>query len=175
MSIGIGNLLNMFLHNGATNTVKAGVLHRSDPPQAILVESQADLEHLGEVPAGSIAYTAGYASMWQLSAAGSWEAIEEEGGSGGGGLVVHMNVDQSTHRAELDKTWKEINDALAAGGSVSIDNTRGGYSSMVTTMADETDYIVVAQLPSASANINSMKFFANAENELPVFSNGGES
>lgn len=85
MSIGIGNLLNMFLHNGETNTVKAGVLHRSDPPQAILVESQADLEHLGEVPAGSIAYTAGYGSMWQLSAAGSWEAIEEEGGSGGAG------------------------------------------------------------------------------------------
>lgn len=63
MSIGIGNLLNMFLHNGETNTVKAGVLHRSDPPQAILVESQADLEHLGEVPAGSIAYTTGYGSM----------------------------------------------------------------------------------------------------------------
>lgn len=103
---------------------------------------------------------------------GKW--VNGAGGSGGGGLVVHMNVDQSTHRAELDKTWKEINDALAAGGSVSIDNTRGGYSSMVTTMADETDYIVVAQLPSASANINSMKFFANAENELPVFSNGGE-
>lgn len=119
MSIGIGNLLNMFLHNGATNTVKAGVLHRSDPPQAILVESQADLEHLGEVPAGSIAYTAGYSSMWQLSAAGSWEEIQEEGGSGGGGGAMLLTVTKSEHTSatyySLNKTWKEIKDALAEG------------------------------------------------------------
>ena len=127
MSIGIGNLLNMFLHNGETNTVKAGVLHRSDPPQAILVEGQADLEHLGEVPAGSIAYTAGYGSMWQLSAAGSWEEIQEEGGSGGGsGLVIHQTVDSETDIKTMDKTWQEIHDAVEAGSSaVLIDNDMG--------------------------------------------------
>lgn len=117
MSIGIGNLLNMFLHNGATNTVKGGVLHRSDPPQAILVESQADLEHLGEVPAGSIAYTAGYSSMWQLSAAGSWEAIQEEGGSGGGGAMLLTPTVTETS-VTFGATYAEVKAAMMSGRDV---------------------------------------------------------
>lgn len=119
MSIGIGNLLNMFLRNGETNMVKGGVLHVSRPPRAVQVESEADLFFLGELPAGSIAYTAGYAQMWQLSAAGSWEAIEEEGGSGSGGALVVTAEEGTTSDGGdayyIPMTYNEIKAAMDAG------------------------------------------------------------
>jgi len=166
MSIGIGNLLNMFLHNGETNTVKAGVLHRSDPPQAILVESEADLEHLGEAPAGSIAYTAGYSSMWQLSAPGSWEAIEEEGGSGGGGLVVHM-VGDNPVSLTLDKTWQEIYDALTAGSYVlALQQYESGVDQVPINNAeiDGADYCV---------SVGNQLYKANSADGYPTTGGGG--
>lgn len=43
-----------------------------------------------------------------------------QGGSGGGGLVVHVNEDEATSDHTLDKTWQEIYDALAAGRYVLI-------------------------------------------------------
>lgn len=47
--------------------------------QEILVNSEADLANItdpGIVP-GSLAYTAGYAQMWQKSESGEWVAVEE--------------------------------------------------------------------------------------------------
>lgn len=173
MSIGIGNLLNMFLHNGETNTVKAGVLHRSDPPQAILVESQADLEHLGEVPAGSIAYTAGYGSMWQLSAAGSWEAIQEEGGSGGGGMVIHQIVDAVAGTKTMDKTWQEIHDAVEAGGFAALVENDQGFlyiSPVVSVGMSEGEPQVFVEDYSTSIPV---LYTALSVNSHPV--NGGGS
>lgn len=42
----------------------------------ILVESADDLENLpGDIPPGSIAYTAGFGSMWQKGIDGTWEVI----------------------------------------------------------------------------------------------------
>lgn len=173
MSIGIGNLLNMFLHNGETNTVKAGVLHRSDPPQAILVESEADLEHLGEVPAGSIAYTAGYGSMWQLSAAGSWEAIQEEGGSGsGGGLVIHQTVAALAGTKTMDKTWQEIHDAVEAGGfAVLVDNDLGFLKTYPVTAVGTTEgtlLVIVLDYETSST----LAYVAPSASGYPVYSSG---
>lgn len=42
----------------------------------ILVDAEADLANLpSTIPAGSIAYTAGFAYMWQKAINGSWVAI----------------------------------------------------------------------------------------------------
>lgn len=42
----------------------------------ILVESESDLTNLPDtIAAGSIAYTAGFAYMWQKSISGTWVAI----------------------------------------------------------------------------------------------------
>lgn len=105
MAIGMGNLLDAFVENGLTNHVKGGILHMSRPPQAVEVESEADLEALGELPAGSIAYTSEYAHMWQLTGSGTWATTEEKGGSGGGALIIEEGV----------TTWQEVHDAMAAG------------------------------------------------------------
>ena len=43
--------------------------------QDVMVQSQDDLEDLADnadVPPGSIAYTAGFLNIWQLSASGEW-------------------------------------------------------------------------------------------------------
>lgn len=97
-----------------------------------------------------------------------------QGGSGGGGLVVHVNVDQSTETAEMDKTWKEIDDMLAAGGSVSIDNGQGGYTSMVTTMHSGSQYLAILQRPQDSTGaLGSMVFYADSPNGYPSVGGGG--
>lgn len=41
----------------------------------VLIEQQSDLARLPAYPAGTIAYTAGFKAMWQLSAAGSWVSM----------------------------------------------------------------------------------------------------
>lgn len=49
------------------------------------------------------------------------DSADMEGMGGGGGLVVKSKV--SGEDFALDKTWKEIKDAFASGGSVIIDNS----------------------------------------------------
>ena len=49
---------------------------RTDEKQAaVMVRNQSDLASLINYDAGTIAYTAGFGSMWQKSAAGTWEEI----------------------------------------------------------------------------------------------------
>lgn len=49
-------------------------------PVTVMVSAEADLATIvNEVPAGSIAYTAGFAQMWMKSQEGNWVEIAEEG------------------------------------------------------------------------------------------------
>ena len=64
--------LTMGLHDVVTAT---GVLERNVPIPCVMVTAEADLANLPEYPAGSMAYTAGFAKIWQLSAAGTWVAV----------------------------------------------------------------------------------------------------
>jgi hypothetical protein len=50
-------------------------------PQGALVSGQGQLSSLKNLEPGSIAYTAGYASMWQLGTDGTWHTIVTEGGT----------------------------------------------------------------------------------------------
>ncbi len=49
--------------------------------QEVLVRSDADLELLTDLEPGSLAYTVGYANMWQKGEDGNWVAV-------GDGVVV---------------------------------------------------------------------------------------
>ena len=121
MAIGMGNLLDAFVENGLTNHVKGGILHMSRPPQAVEVESEADLEALGELPAGSIAYTSEYAHMWQLTGSGTWAATEEKGGSGGGGGMMLLPLTDTG----VDATYAEVKAAMLAGTLVGFNLPEG--------------------------------------------------
>lgn len=57
---------------GVNDVVKGNDLTPNVPAPSVLVEQQSDLANLPNYPAGTIAYTAGFASMWQLNASGSW-------------------------------------------------------------------------------------------------------
>ena len=109
------------INNGRQAYVKSGALHQGEAAKAVMVESSDDLTALaGMVSPGSIAYTAGYGSVWQLDAAGSWQDVTEEsggGGGGGGGLLVNTVIGDPP---SLDKTYGEIEEALNAGTSVVV-------------------------------------------------------
>lgn len=49
-------------------------------PQSIMVANQTELNALDTtgIEPGTLAYTAGYANMWQLDSDGAWQTIVEE-------------------------------------------------------------------------------------------------
>lgn len=65
-----------------------------------------------------------------VNASGEWEAAAP-GGGGGGLAVIHSTLDDA-----LDKTWKEIHDALIAGSSVTIKNDSTDESLAVGIVID---------------------------------------
>lgn len=60
------------LNNNEVDYVKDGVLYKGNVADSVMIESSSDLASLTDLTPGSIAYTAGFASMWQLSASGTW-------------------------------------------------------------------------------------------------------
>ena len=64
------------IENASTNDfVKDGKLHENAQITSVMVESSSDLESLEGYFPGSVAYTAGFTSMWQLDADGQWVSI----------------------------------------------------------------------------------------------------
>ena len=55
--------------------VKDGMIYSNISAPSILVESSSDLTLLTNYPPGSIAYTVGFANMWQKGTDGNWEEI----------------------------------------------------------------------------------------------------
>ena len=57
--------------------VKNNVLHKQVPADSVMVGSSADLANIKDnYNPGVVAYTAGFANMWQLVADGEWQEIE---------------------------------------------------------------------------------------------------
>ena len=52
-----------------------GTMIKNAPTKSVMVTSQSDLSSLTGYEAGTIAFTAGFANMWQLSAAGTWVEV----------------------------------------------------------------------------------------------------
>lgn len=57
------------------DVVSGGSLIRDLTAPAVMVTAESDLDDLPAYPAGTLAYTAGFGSMWQLSAAGEWVEV----------------------------------------------------------------------------------------------------
>ena len=55
--------------------VKDGELVVGAGARAVMVESSSDLDELEDYAPGSVAYTAGFADMWQLDSSGTWTAL----------------------------------------------------------------------------------------------------
>ncbi|MBR2086747.1 MAG: hypothetical protein IJ906_06365, partial [Oscillospiraceae bacterium] len=81
------------------------------------------------------------------------------GGSSGGVLVVH---ETDTTPVALDKTWKEIHDAMLSGGAVivSISGDAVGIVYKVANFDDPTKYEVIAYSENEY-------YFADSENGYP--------
>lgn len=61
---------------GQLDYVQDGVLHAGVNTPSVMVTTEADLAALPDMyPPGTIAHTAGFKAMWQLSAAGEWVSL----------------------------------------------------------------------------------------------------
>lgn len=60
---------------GNMDYVLNGEVIKDAPTKSVMVTAQSDLASLTGYEAGTIAYTAGFANMWQLSAAGTWVEV----------------------------------------------------------------------------------------------------
>ena len=60
---------------GNIDYVKNGEVYKNNPAKSVMVSGQADLASLTGYGPGTMAYTAGYKSMWQLSVSGEWVAV----------------------------------------------------------------------------------------------------
>ena len=49
-----------------------GKLMKGMPIDCVMVRSSADLVNLNDYSAGTVAYTPGFVSIWQLDTAGNW-------------------------------------------------------------------------------------------------------
>lgn len=55
--------------------LKNGEIHRHSAAKSIMVQSESDLSNLVGYEPGSIAFTAGFAKIWQLDASNNWVQI----------------------------------------------------------------------------------------------------
>ena len=61
---------------GNTDYIKDGTIYQNSPLQVVLIESESDLDNLTDLyEPGTIAYTAGFAGMWQLDSEGNWVEV----------------------------------------------------------------------------------------------------
>ncbi len=51
-------------------------IHKNADMQMVLVSSQSDLSRLTDYEPGTIAFTAGFGSLWQKAPNGTWAAFE---------------------------------------------------------------------------------------------------
>ena len=52
-----------------------GDLHVDEKPAAVLIRTGNDLALVSDYPVGTIAYTAGFAKIWQKGANGTWTEV----------------------------------------------------------------------------------------------------
>ena len=60
---------------GDIDYVKGGEIYKHANCSCILVGSSADLTLLTGYEPGSVAFTAGFANLWQLDASGTWQSM----------------------------------------------------------------------------------------------------
>ena len=83
---------------GLNDYIKNGIVEQGRQARMVLVNSENDLEALGPYgyEPGTLAYTAGFAQMWQLSASGEWVSVFGQQPSGSTPIVGTAVVGQAT-------------------------------------------------------------------------------
>lgn len=61
--------------DGSVDFVKDGKLFKNYPGKSVMVADSSDLDYLTSYTPGTIAYTAGYAHIWQKSTTNEWVSI----------------------------------------------------------------------------------------------------
>lgn len=62
--------------SGEVDFIKDGTLNRGANAPSVMVTAEADLAELTDIYVpGTVAYTAGFKAMWQLSADGTWVSM----------------------------------------------------------------------------------------------------
>ncbi|GEM_PF-4190861 len=59
----------------AMSYIKGGEITTDSQMPSIMVESGSDLDLLANYPPGTIAFTAGYANIWQKTSANEWVTV----------------------------------------------------------------------------------------------------
>ena len=92
--------------------------------------------------------------------------LSASGGGGGGGLIVHPSYEDGF--ITLDKTWKQIYDALAAGGMVCVveEVELEGFAnvSLVVQANHQGD---IYSIYVTNLNGTNVEYIANGENGYP--------
>lgn len=60
---------------GNTDYLLDGVVYKNAPTKSVMVTAETDLADLEGYEPGTVAYTAGFTAMWQLSADGTWVSM----------------------------------------------------------------------------------------------------
>lgn len=117
---------------------------------------------------------------YQKTMAEQLEEIAAGGGGGGGGNVLNVTatVNVSESKVVLDKTWKEINDAVFAIVSVPNGGQEGKATGVVVyTELYQESYRVIAQMTTFDNSQNAVwtasVFSTDSENGYPYMSIGG--
>ena len=63
------------VHIDTTDILNGNELTRNSPAPSVMVTNQSALSSLSDYPAGTIAYTAGFKSMWQKGMTGTWVSL----------------------------------------------------------------------------------------------------
>ena len=61
---------------GNIDYVKNNTIYKNNPCKAVLISNEQDLTKLSEYPPGTMAYTAGFRSLWQLSISREWISVQ---------------------------------------------------------------------------------------------------
>lgn len=61
--------------NVGADYVKDGKVYNSGSNTSVMVTAQSDLANLEGYLPGTVAYTAGFANVWQLAANGTWVSL----------------------------------------------------------------------------------------------------
>lgn len=71
----VKRLADMVQDTGNTDYVLDGVLYQNAPVKSVIVPDGNALADLEGYEVGTVAYTAGFGAMWQLSANGEWVSM----------------------------------------------------------------------------------------------------
>ena len=105
------------------------------------------------------------------------KALGGSGGGGGGGGALIVNGTTVGATTTLDKTWKEISDAIKSSGAYILNSDEGGVWSNVVTAAytDNGAYIVEDQVFATyqgTTSIITEQYTTDSENGYPSFTMG---